>query len=498
MLIGNFCLAVACRNSIDASCYLLNRKSRGLPTIARRMKMCYDDNMKDLTFTKNQELMLDIDGYGSGGQGVAHTQGRAIFVPQAIPGERWKARILKETGSAVYAKGISLLQASPARQDTDCPYFGKCGGCDTRHLSYQEELRFKLERVNDALARIGKQRVRAERILPSDQTERYRNKAIFAVGEGGFGFFRPRSHQIIPIGDCLLQSELSLRIGRSLTAFMENNNISAYDEETGKGLVRHLFCREAKRGSDAVACVVAAGGFGSLTKSLVEHLRRDCPELTGIVLNVNKTQGNTVLAGDFYTLWGRETVEDSLCGLQFSIAPQAFFQINPPQAEMLYRQAIAYALADGPELVFDLYCGAGTISLCMARETKRVIGAEIVPQAVENARENAERNGIENAEFLCGDAGEAAAQLAARGLRPDVIVVDPPRKGMDPEAIKAVAAMTPQRIVYVSCDPATLARDILRFNDYGYRLQEATAVDMFPRTCHVECVTLMTKIIGVR
>lgn len=455
-------------------------------------------NMKERTFTKNQVITLEIDGYGSEGQGIGHALGRAVFVPRAIPGELWRVQILKETGSVVYAKGISLLKESPARRETDCICYGKCGGCDTRHLSYQEELRFKLERVNDALERIGKQSVRAERILPSDLTERYRNKAIFTVGQGGFGFFRPRSHQIIPIADCLLQSELSLRVGHSLTAFLEEYSISAYDEETGKGLVRHLFCREAKRGSDAVACIVAAGGFGSLTKSLVEHLRRDCPELTGIVLNVNKTRGNTVLAGDFYTLWGREIVEDSLCGLRFSIAPQAFFQINPPQAEKLYQQAISYALAERPELVFDLYCGAGTISLCMARETKRVIGAEIVPQAVENARENAERNGIENAEFLCGDAGEAAAQLAARGLRPDVIVVDPPRKGMDPEAIKAVAAMTPQRIVYVSCDPATLARDILRFNDYGYRLQKATAVDMFPRTCHVECVTLMTKIIGVR
>ena len=222
-------------------------------------------------------------------------------------------------------------------------------------------------------------------------------------------------------------------------------------------------------------------------------LRAACPELTGIVLNINKTRGNTVLAGDFFPLWGRPEMRDILCGFSFDIAPQAFFQINPPQAQRLYQRAIEYACPGPVKLAFDLYCGAGTISLCLTRHAEQVIGAEIVPQAIENARRNAAANGVTNAEFLCADAGEAARQLAQRGLKPEVIVVDPPRKGMEEAAVAAVASMTPERIVYVSCNPATLARDILRFNALGYTLQAATAVDMFPRTCHVETVVLMTK-----
>ena len=450
--------------------------------------------MDDLNeFKKNQTISVTIDGYSSEGDGVAHAEGRAIFVPGTIPGECWEILLLKVSGSAIYAKGLRCLRKSPARVPVDCPYYGKCGGCDTRHMEYEEELRFKLDRVNAALKRIGKQQIMAKEILPSDQISRYRNKAIFAVGSEGFGFFRPRSHQIIPVGDCLLQTELSLRAARAVFDFMDQQGVKAYDEQSQRGLVRHVFCRQDRFGGDAVCCVVSAGGLGAKTSVLVDALRKACPELTGIVLNVNKSKGNTVLAGDFYTLWGRETILDTLCGLRFEIAPQAFFQINPPQAEKLYQQAVAYAVEEQPGLVFDLYCGAGTISLCLARQARRVIGAEIVPQAVENAGENARRNGIDNVEFLCADAGEAAQTLAARGEKPDVVVVDPPRKGMSQEAVEAVASMSPERVVYVSCDPATLARDILRFQNLGYVLREVTAVDMFPRTCHVETVVLLSR-----
>nr|DAJ97476.1 MAG TPA: SAM-dependent methyltransferases related to tRNA (uracil-5-)-methyltransferase [Caudoviricetes sp.] len=255
-----------------------------------------------------------------------------------------------------------------------------------------------------------------------------------------------------------------------------------------------MFCRRAVSGSDAVVCIVSAKGFGADTQALVDRLRRDCPELTGIVLNINKTRGNTVLSGDFYTLYGRADMRDTLCGRGFDIAPQAFFQINPPQAERLYQRACEYCFEQPAKLVFDLYCGAGTISLCLARQAERVIGAEIVPEAIENARHNAEMNGVRNASFICGDAGDAAAELAARGLRPDAVVVDPPRKGMSAEAVAAVASMYPECVVYVSCDPATLARDILRFTEYGYELKKITAVDMFPRTCHVETVVLMSRV----
>ena len=449
------------------------------------------------TIKKNDIYTVKIDGYSSEALGVCHVDGRAVFVPRAIPGEEWEIRIVKATGTAVYARGEKLLKRSPAREESACPYYGKCGGCDTWHMCREEELRFKRERVNAALRHIGKQEIQTEEILGSDSMLRYRNKGIFAVADADgapvFGFFRERSHVLIPIDDCLIQSELSVRAARAVTAFMRRHGIPAYDELSGKGVVRHVFCRQAVHGQDAVVCIVAARGFGARTQALVEALRAACPELTGIVLNINKTKGNTVLAGEFHTLWGRAEMRDTLCGLRFEIAPQAFFQVNPPQAEKLYRRAAEYAAAGKDDLVFDLYCGAGTISLFLAQQAWRVIGAEIVPEAIENAKENAARNGISNTEFLCADAAEAAVRLAARGLRPRIVVVDPPRKGMDETAVEAVASMLPERVVYVSCNPATLARDILRFNSFGYTLQKVSAVDMFPRTCHVESVVKLTR-----
>ena len=444
---------------------------------------------------KNQIYTVWIEGYSSEAFGVCRIGGRAVFVPRALVGESWRVRIVKVGASAVYARGEELLVPSPERIEPDCPLFGKCGGCDCRHMSYNEELRFKLARVNDALQRIGKQSVTAGEIIPSEMIDRYRNKGIFAVadadGRPASGFFRERTHELIPAEMCLIQNELAERAAKAVTDFMAQNGIPAYEETSGRGAVRHVFCRCARKTADAVVCIVTARGFGDKTPMLVDALRTVCPELSGIVLNVNKTRGNTVLAGDFYTIWGRAVIEDELCGSRFSLSPQSFFQINPPQAEKLYGRALEYA--GGGELALDLYCGAGTISLCLAKSFRRIIGAEIVPEAVENAKENAAANGVINAEFFCADAGKAARELQVRGLRPDVIVVDPPRKGMDEAAVRAVCSMEPKRVVYVSCDPATLARDVLRFTELDYALREATAVDMFPRTCHVESVVKLTR-----
>ena len=449
------------------------------------------------TLNKNQIHEVYIESYNSEGMGVCHVCGRAVFVPRTIIGEQWEIKILKVSKTAVYAKALDPIRLSSGRTAAACPNFGKCGGCDLWHMDYSEELNFKLNKVNSALKHIGKQNLLAEEIIGSDSCTRYRNKGIFAIGEENgvpvFGFYRERSHEIISIDDCFLQSELSCRAARAVTEFMAENKVPAYDEASNKGVVRHVFCRQAYNGTDAVVCVVAAKGFGSLTSKLVNTLREKCPELSGIVLNVNKSRGNTVLSGDFYTLWGKESIVDTLCGHKFEIAPQAFFQINPPQAQRLYEQAMEYAQAENIDLAFDLYCGAGTISLCLAERAKKVIGAEIVPEAIENARENAEKNGLSNVEFICGDAGEAAAELAQRGLRPGVILVDPPRKGMSEDAVRAVASMSPERIVYVSCNCATLARDILRFNELGYSLTKVSAVDMFPRTAHIESVACLSR-----
>ena len=447
------------------------------------------------TLKKNQIHTVTIDGYTSEAYGVCRLEGRAVFVPRALKGETWRIRIVKVTDTVVYARGEELLVSSPARRDPACPYFGKCGGCDAWHMSYDEELRFKLERVNNALTRIGKQTVHAKEIIGSDLITRYRNKGIFAVtdkdGEAQCGFFRERTHELITVDSCLIQNELTERAAKVVAGFLNRYHIRAYDEERGKGTVRHVFCRRAAKTKDAVVCIVSAKGFGDRTAALTDALLSACPEITGIVLNINKAKGNTVLAGDFYTLWGRDSIVDELCGAAFTISPQAFFQINPQQAEKLYDCAIAYA--GGGDLAFDLYCGAGTISLCLSRSFSRVIGAEIVPEAVENAKVNAAANEVRNTEFICADAGKAAEELAKRKLQPDTVVVDPPRKGMDEAAVRAVCAMAPARVVYVSCNPATLARDVLRFSELGYSLHEVTAVDMFPRTCHVETVVLMTR-----
>ena len=364
-------------------------------------------------------------------------------------------------------------------------------------MSYDEELRFKLGKLNDALTHIGRQTVQAEEIIGSDRRERYRNKGIYTVrsvaGELKSGFFAPRTHELVPVERCLLQNEAADRVTAAVLEFMRRNGIDAYDEKSRKGSVRNVFVRTAVNTADCVACIVTAKGFGDRTAALADHLRSACPELTGIVLNVNKTSGNTVLAGDFYTLWGRDTVCDSLGGVEYEISPQAFYQINPPQAEKLYNRAVEYAGCTPKSTVLDLYCGAGTISLFLAKKAGRVIGAEIIPEAIENAKRNARRNGIENAEFICADAAEAAEMFLRDGVRPETVVVDPPRKGMDEEAIRTVCQMQPDRVVYVSCNPSTLARVILVFNVHGYTLAAATALDMFPRTSHCEAVVKLLR-----
>lgn len=447
---------------------------------------------------KNEIFEAEIEGYTSEGSGVCRIGGRAVFAPRTIKGEVWKIRIVKVTKTAVYGRAEEAVKLSPQRRESECADFKRCGGCTLWHLSYEEELSFKLQKVNDALKRIGGQMVEAKSIIGSDCVTHYRNKGIYAVRKAGdkcrAGFFAARTHELIPVANCLIQNELTDRVKESVLNFMEDKKIPAYDEKSGEGAIRHVYVRCAVNTADAVACIVSARGLHEHTSALVETLRRDCPELSGIVLNINKTRGNTVLAGEFYTLWGSEIMRDSLGGISYEISPQAFYQINPPQAEKLYEKALEYAAPSEQSTVLDMYCGAGTISLYLAKKAGKVIGAEIIPEAIENAKKNAENNGIENAEFICADASEAAESFLKNGVQPEVIVTDPPRKGMSEEAIKAICGMKPERVVYVSCNPATLARDIAVFNGYGYELREATAVDMFPRTVHVESVVLLSKV----
>ncbi len=445
---------------------------------------------------KNTVHALDIEGYTSEGMGVARLDGRVVFVPGTIRGERWQVRLEKVNKNVAWGKGTELLIPSPARLGADCPLAGRCGGCQFRHMTYEEELIAKGRKVSDALERVGGIHLDLPPMLGAQEPDRYRNKVQFPVAAGKegpeIGYYRSRSHHVLDAEDCLLQPEPVTRLRRAFKEWMKRYSVPAYEESDGSGLIRHLFVR-VNSGGEALCCVVVNGDVIPFREDLVTTLRRAEPRLAGLVLNCNTRDTNVILGPSYRTVWGRDWLEETLLGLTFRLSVPSFFQINRAQTERLYRVALDFAGLTGHETVLDLYCGIGTISLYMAQRAKHVIGAEIVPQAIEDAKENARRNGVDNAEFFCGDAGAVAQKLAADGIRPDVICVDPPRKGLSPEVPAVLAQMAPNRIVYVSCDPATLARDVKRLEELGYRAVRGQAVDLFPRTAHVETVVQMVR-----
>lgn len=437
---------------------------------------------------KNEQHPLRIEGYGSAGEGVARLEGQAVFVKGALAGEVCQVQLLKVGKSAAWGRVTQVLTPVPSRQSPDCPRYPRCGGCQLRHMTYAEELRFKRQKVQDALQRIGGWTGRVEKIHGAEAPDRYRNKIQFPVADGPrVGFFRARSHEVIDAEDCLLQPLAATRLREAFKLWMERYQVPAYDERVHGGLIRHFYVRVNRRGHSLCA-VIANGTDLPHQEELVQALRRAEPDLAGVVLSVNQEKTNVILGKTHRCLWGRDYLEDTLCGLTFRLSVPSFYQVNREQAEVLYGRALAFAGLTGRETVLDLYCGIGTITLVMARQAGRAIGAEVIPAAVEDAKANAARNEVTNAEFLCADAAQAAQTLADRGLRPDVICVDPPRKGLAPAVIDAIVQMAPQRLVYVSCDPATLARDVKRMEEQGYVLQRAEAVDLFPRTAHVETV----------
>ena len=449
-----------------------------------------------MELVKNAVHTVTIDGMSSEGAGVARVDGRAVFVAGALPGEQCKIKLLKVTKSAIFGKIEEMIQASTHRISPSCPYFTSCGGCDFLHVDYEEELRIKKARVNDALQRIGGLELRVSEIIGAPSRERYRNKAIFTVSKEKdktvTGFYRPRSHEVIAVDTCLIQSDTADRSAESLREWMDAHSISSYDETTGRGLVRKIFVRTAFISGMAAVCIVATGDLPKADE-LVACIRKRLPEAVSIVLNINKSRGNTVLSGSFKTLWGTDYIEDVLGPLRIKLSPLSFYQVNSRQAELLYNKAIELAGLTGKEQVLDLYCGTGTIGLYAASKAAQITGVETISAAIADANENAKRNGITNAEFICDDAGGAAKKLSETGFDPDVIILDPPRKGLTGDVIDAVEAMSPSRVVYVSCDPATLARDLKIFATRGFVATEAVAVDMFPGTVHVETVVLMTR-----
>ena len=442
---------------------------------------------------ENSVYTATVEGYSSEGLGIVRIDGAVVFVPQAIRGEEIDLKITKVMKTAAAGEIVKIRKPSPERAKPECPYFGKCGGCDFQHLSYTEELWAKRQRVQDALTRVGGTDLKVEEILGAKDPMHYRNKSQYPVGaDGAIGFFQARSHKVVPIDRCLIQSEISDKTAKAVGAWMKRYKIAPYDERTGKGLVRHVYVRVNKQG-ESLCCVVLNGKQAPREPELAAYIQSAAPKTVGVVINVNTRRGNVILGDQYRTIWGENHLMDTLCGLTFKLSVPSFYQVNRAQAEVLYGKALEFAGLTGEETVLDLYCGTGTITLCMASKAKKVIGAEIVAPAIEDARQNARRNKIENAEFFCGDAADIAAKLEKEGLRPDVITVDPPRKGLAPEVIASVAGMSPERVVYVSCDPATLGRDIKIFAGFGYKAVRAVAVDMFPATCHVEAIMLLQR-----
>lgn len=437
-----------------------------------------------------------ISDYTAEGQGVAKIDGCAVFIPNAIAGERVLVRIEKAQKTWAAGKITEVLEKSPHRVNRECPVAKLCGGCDFWHMDYKEETRMKAERVRQALNRIGGENLTEIPILAAPDCHSYRNKAQYPVsskkGRVFAGFFKAGTHQVVENDRCLILPEETDKVKKIVIDYVNHYRISAYDEEAHKGLLRHIYVRRGAVSGQVLVCLVVNSRKLPHTEDLIKRLQA-VQGFTTLVLSVNTKKGNTILGDEFITLHGPGYIEDTLCGLDFRLSARSFYQVNHHQAQRLYEAAISQAEITKEDTVLDLYCGVGTITLCMAKAAGSVIGVEVIPQAVEDARENAKRNGIENAEFFCGDAGEAALALEAKGVKADVVVVDPPRKGLNADAIEALARFAPRRIVYVSCDPATLARDVALLKDRGYRLKNAMAADLFPRCAHIESIACLVS-----
>ena len=444
---------------------------------------------------KNDEVTVTIERF-AGEAGLAHLDGLTLFVQGALPGEKVIARAQKIEKTHAFMKTLQVLSPAPGRAEPPCPYYEKCGGCVCQHMDYSLSLQMKRERVRDALQRIGGLEVEVQPVLGMEQPWRYRNKTALPVGgEKGapaIGFYAPRSHRIIDISGCLIAREESDKVSGVVRLWMEKFQVPPYCEETRLGLIRHIMSRVSRDGQ-VMAVVIAAAPSLPHERELIAMLRAGVPGLCSLYLNINRRGDNVILGPESRLLYGQERLRDTLCGLEYALSPQSFFQVNPLQTEKLYQTAVDFAGLTENDLAVDLYCGAGTISLLLARRARQVIGIEVVPQAIRDAEENARANQVKNAVFHAAAAEELLPRLVAQGLRPQVVVLDPPRKGCEEAVLQAIAHAAPRRIVYVSCDPATLARDAKILCANGYRAQRCQPVDMFCWTGHVETVCCLYR-----
>ncbi len=445
---------------------------------------------------KNQIYETVITDYTTEGQGIAHIEGCAVFIPNAIAGEHVRVRIEVAKNNWAAGKMVEFLEKSPHRVNRECPVAKLCGGCDFWHMDYTEETRLKSDRVRTCLNRIGGEALDAMPILAAPTCYGYRNKAQYPVaqkkGRAFAGFFRAGTHDVVENQRCLILPAETDRVKDVVIDYVNQFRVSVYDETAHSGLLRHIYVRRGAVSGQVLVCLVINGSRIPKADALIERLKK-IPGFTTLVLSVNTKKGNAVLGDEFITLYGPGYIEDTLCGLNFRLSPRSFYQVNHHQAQRLYDAAIEQAEITKEDTVLDLYCGVGTITLCLAKAAGKVIGVEVIEQAVADARDNAKRNGIENAEFFCGDAGQAALALEKQGVKADVVVVDPPRKGLNADTVEALARFTPRRIVYVSCDPATLARDVALLKQKGYALKNAMACDLFPRCSHVESIVCLSR-----
>lgn len=446
---------------------------------------------------KNQIIPLTIDTLTNGGFGIGRYEGMAVFVPYSAVGDVLTVKILKVKKSYCYAKIHSIETPSPDRIENDCPVFGRCGGCDFRHISYEAEIRAKEQFIKDAFGQFSVLNPAFLPLLPFESPYRYRNKSQYPVGKNKegqlhYGYYQANSHRIVPCDDCLLLPKDIVEIASFVAEFARNNGISPYDEAAHKGVLRHIFVRKGHYSGETNVCIVArrkVPEFYPLAKRLMQKF----PSVKGVVLNINPEKTNVILGEKELLLSGKPTITDTLCGFSVEISPKSFYQVNTPAAETLYKTAMQF-LKPKEKTVLDLYCGAGTISMLAAKDAKEVIGVEIVPEAVENAIKNAKSNHISNISFVCADAGDYAKQVLETGKKIDAVLIDPPRKGCSKETLDAIAKIAPNDIVMISCNPATAARDCALLHDLGYRTKTVQGVDLFSRTGHVECVVLMTNV----
>ena len=451
-----------------------------------------------MSLQKNKIYRTEFTGYTAEGAAVAKINGMTVFVSGGAVGDQCDVKIIKVGKKLAFGKIEKIIIPSKHRIKPVCIHAGKCGGCSYQHITYEEELNAKKQKVADALSRIGGFKNLDIKITGADETMHYRNKAQFPVGEQNgvpyTGFYRSRSHDIVRADKCFIVKEIANDIAKCICNWMEKFKIPAYDENKKTGLIRHIYIRTGEISKEVQVCLITARNKIPNIEDLIDNLTKSFEQITSIVQNINKRTDNVILGDKTITLWGDDYLQDTLCSNVFKLSPHAFYQVNHAQTEKLYGFALEYANLTGKENVIDLYCGAGTITLALAAHAKNVIGVEIVPEAIENAKTNAKINGIENTEFICADAGQAALMLAQRGTKPDVLTVDPPRKGLNEQAIEAILQMNPEKIVYISCDPATLARDCKLLCNDNYKIEKVMAVDLFPRTYHVETVCLLSKL----